>query len=237
MLTVSCTRGIELVQDPPHAVAVTTSGAWASMIYVARTDSGIIAIDLGWTGADAALERGTRRIAAKPGDVRFAFITHAHRDHIGGWKAVRTARFVLGRAEVPYFTGSAQYQGLVPSSAERVSVTERPNAADVSVIEVAGDTAFALGRDTLWAFSIPGHTPGSVAYLFRGILFGGDAVNYRPMSGFQGARPEMSDDPARSRASMAALWQRVDSTRVKVVCSAHAKCARNSAELRRELLQ
>src|SRR5687768_2043486 len=105
--TSSCTKGIELVQDPPHAVAVTTSGTWASMIYLARTDSGIIAIDLGWTGADAALERGTRRIDAKPGDVRLAFITHAHRDHIGGWKAVRAARFVVGREEVPYFTGSA----------------------------------------------------------------------------------------------------------------------------------
>jgi hydroxyacylglutathione hydrolase len=233
----ACTRGIELVQDPPHAVAVTTSGAWASMIYLARTDSGIIAIDLGWTGADAAFERGTRRLDAKPGDVRFAFITHAHRDHIGGWKTLRTARFVLGRAEVPYFTGSAQYLGLVPNSVERVSVTARPKAADVSVIEVTGDTAFALGRDTLWAFPIPGHTPGSAAYLFRGILFGGDAVNYRPMSGFQGARPEMSDDRARSRASMTALWQRVDSARVRVICSAHAKCARNSADLRRELLQ
>jgi glyoxylase-like metal-dependent hydrolase (beta-lactamase superfamily II) len=233
--TSSCTRGIELIQDPPHAVAVTTTGAWASMIYLARTDSGIIAIDLGWTGADAALERGTRRIGAKPADVRFAFITHAHRDHIGGWKAVRTARFVLGREEVPYFTGTVQYQGLVPSSAERVSVTERPKIGDVTVIEVSGDTTFALGRDTLWALTVPGHTPGSVAYLFRGILFGGDAVNYRPMSGFQGARPEMSDDPARSRASMAALWQRVDSTRVQVICSAHAKCARNSAELRTAL--
>lgn len=207
------------------------------MIYLARTDSGIIAIDLGWTGADAALERGTRRLDAKPGDVRFAFITHAHRDHIGGWQAVKSARFVLGVDEVPYFAGAAQYRGLVPSNAERVSVTERPKADDVTLIAVAGDTAFALGSDTLWAFSVPGHTPGSVAYLFRGIFFGGDAVNYRPMSGFQGARPEMSEDPVRSRASLAALWQRVDSARVRVICSAHAKCAPNSAALRRDLLK
>jgi len=232
---VSCTRGLEWIQDPPNAVAVTTSGSWASMIYLARTDSGVIAIDLGWTGAAAALERGTRRLGAEPSDVRFAFITHAHRDHIGGWPNVRTARFVLGLAELPYFFGTAQYQGLVPSGAEWVSFTERPKSSDISVIGISRDTAFALGSDTLWAFLVPGHTPGSTAYLFRGVLFGGDAVNYRPFTGFQGARPEMSDDPLQSRASMTALWQRVDTSRVKFVCSAHAKCARNDEELRRAL--
>lgn len=232
---VACTRGLESIQDPPHAVAVTTSGAWASMIYMARTDSGLIAIDLGWTGAEAALERGTRRLNGKPADVRFAFITHAHRDHIGGWPSVRDARFVLGLAELPYFIGSAQYLGLVPSSAERLSVTERPKNGDVSVIGVSRDTVFALGSDTLWAYPIPGHTPGSMAYLFRGILFGGDAVNYRPFSGFQGARPEMSDDPAQSRASLTALLQRIDSARVKYICSAHAKCGRNSERMRATL--
>lgn len=231
----ACTRGLGWIQDPPNAVAVTTSGSWASMIYLAKTDSGVIAIDLGWTGAAAALERGTRRLDAKPSDVRFAFITHAHRDHIGGWPSVRTARFVLGVAELPYFIATAQYQGLVPSGAEWVSVTERPKSSDISVIGISQDTTFALGSDTLRAFLIAGHTPGSTAYLFRGILFAGDAMNYRPFSGFQGARPEMSDDPAQSRASMTALWQRVDTSRVKFVCSAHAKCARNSGELRRAL--
>jgi glyoxylase-like metal-dependent hydrolase (beta-lactamase superfamily II) len=233
----SCTRGIEKLQDPPRAVAVTTSGAWASMIYLARTDSGVIAIDLGWTGAEAALERGTRRLDAKPSDIRYAFITHAHRDHIAGWPTVRSARFVLGLAEVPFFTGAAQYQGLVPSSAERVSVTDRPRADSVTVVPIRGDTVFALGTDSVWAFPIPGHTPGSMAYLFRGVLFGGDAVNHRPIAGFQGARPEMSESVGQSRGSLLALWQRVDSTRIQLICSAHAKCAANSSELRRSLLK
>ncbi|MEW5914772.1 MAG: MBL fold metallo-hydrolase [Gemmatimonadota bacterium] len=237
VLVLGCTRGIDVLQDPPRSVVVTTSGAWASMIYLARTDSGIIAIDLGWTGAEAALERGTRRLNGKPADIRYAFITHAHRDHIGGWSAVQRARFVLGAEEVPFFTGAAHYQGLVPSSAERLSVTERPRPDDVTVIPVARDTLFALGADTLWALPVPGHTPGSTAYLFRGVLFGGDAINYRPLTGFQGARPEMSDDPARSRASVQSLWARVDTTRMRVICTAHAKCAANSADLRRDLLK
>jgi glyoxylase-like metal-dependent hydrolase (beta-lactamase superfamily II) len=237
LILAGCTRGVEVLQDPPHAVAVTTSGAWASMIYLARTDSGVIAIDLGWTGAEAALQRGTRRLGATTADVRFAFVTHAHRDHIGGWRHLPRARFVLGRDEVPYFTGAAQYQGLVPAGAERMRETERPADSAVSVIPVAQDTAFTLGSDTLWAYPVPGHTAGSVASVFRGVLFGGDAVNYRPLVGFQGARPEMSDDPARSRASLAALWLRLVEGRVRSVCSAHAKCAEFDQDMRRDLLR
>jgi glyoxylase-like metal-dependent hydrolase (beta-lactamase superfamily II) len=138
---------------------------------------------------------------------------------------------------VPYFTGAAQYQGLVPSGAERVLETERPADSAVTVVALGQDSAFALGSDTVWAYPIPGHTAGSVAYVFRGVLFGGDAVNYRPLVGFQGARPEMSDDPARSRASLAALWPRLEDRRVTSVCSAHAKCAKFDEGMRRDLLR
>jgi glyoxylase-like metal-dependent hydrolase (beta-lactamase superfamily II) len=116
-------------------------------------------------------------------------------------------------------------------------VTERPAPGDVSVIPINNDTMFVLGRDTLRAFTLPGHTPGSMAYVFRGTLFGGDAVNYRPLAGFQGARPEMSDDPIRSRLSLDSLWKRLDDTQARLICSAHAKCAANTAELRRSLRQ
>ncbi|MGQ0538799.1 MAG: MBL fold metallo-hydrolase [Gemmatimonadaceae bacterium] len=233
-----CTRGIEELQDPPHSVAETTSGAWASMVYLARTDSGLIAIDLGWTGAKAAIERGTRRLGGTPNDVRYAFLTHAHRDHISGWRAVPRARFILGRDEVPYFAGSARYSGIVPSRVERITATDRPDSsAAARVLAFGRDTVLALGRDSLWAFAVPGHTPGSAAYLFRGVLFGGDAVNYRPLAGFRGARSEMSEDVAKSRASLHALLGRLDSARVRFICSAHAKCARNSHELRSRLLR
>jgi glyoxylase-like metal-dependent hydrolase (beta-lactamase superfamily II) len=89
-----------------------------------------------------------------------------------------------------------------------------------------------LGADTVFAFLIPGHTPGSTAYLFRGILFGGDAINWRPGSGFQGARPEFSDSVAQSRESMRALWQRLSPDRVRIMCSAHGKCALADSSLR-----
>jgi len=230
--TSACTKDLQLIQDPPNAAAATTTGPWASMIYVARTDSGVMAIDLGWTGSEEALPRLLKAIGAEPADVRFVFLSHAHRDHIAGWPLVRQARFVLGRDEVPAFTGSGGYAGWAAKMGDELNTYPRPNDGELSLIAVAADTAIVLGRDTVFAFPIPGHTPGSMAYLFRGILFGGDAINWRPGSGFQGARPEFSDSVAQSRESLKALWARLPLTRTRIMCSAHGKCAVADSALR-----
>ena len=235
LLLFGCTKDLQLIQDPPNAVAATTTGPWASMIYVARTDSGVIAIDLGWTGSEETLPRILSAINARPADVRFVFLSHAHRDHIAAWPLVRQARFVLGRDEVPAFTGSGGYAGWAAKMGDELNDYPRPKEGELALVTVALDTAIVLGRDTVFAFPIPGHTPGSVAYLFRGILFGGDAINWRPGSGFQGARPEFSDSVAQSRESLRALWGRLSLTRTRIMCSAHGKCAVADSALRERL--
>jgi glyoxylase-like metal-dependent hydrolase (beta-lactamase superfamily II) len=71
-----------------------------------------------------------------------------------------------------------------------------------------------------------------MAYVFRGALFGGDAINWRPVAGFQGARPEFSDSVERSRESMRRLWERLPEGRARIACSAHGKCAVIDSALR-----
>ncbi len=233
----SCTKDLQLIQDPPNAAAATTTGPWASMIFVARTDSGIVAIDLGWTGYEDVLPAVLKRVNATPADVRTVFLTHAHRDHIAAWPLVKQARFVLGAAEVPAFLGDTGYSGWAAKMGDELNTYPHPKAGELTLLPVSGDTAIALGRDTVFAFPIPGHTTGSVAYLFRGILFGGDAINWRPGSGFQGARPEFSDSIAQNRESLRALWSRLPGDRVRFVCTAHGKCAVSDSALRRSVLR
>ena len=233
----SCTKDLQLIQDPPNAAASTTTGPWASMIYAARTDSGAIVIDLGWTGAEDVLPALVRQLGAAPADVRFVFLTHAHRDHIAAWPLVRQARFIVGAAEIPSFTGDAHYAGWAAKVGDELNEYPRPRADELALVPVHADTAIVLGRDTVFAFPIPGHTPGSTAFLFRGILFGGDAFNWRPGSGFQGARPEFSDSVALSRESLRALWQRLPPGRTRVMCTAHGKCAVADSSLRERLLR
>ena len=228
MALLGCTKGVELINNPPQAVARTTTGPWASMIYLARTDSGIIAVDLGWTGAGRALRRGLRDLGATPSEVRYVFLTHAHRDHTTGWSLVRQARFVLGAAEVPHFVGKARYRGWVPRLGDRLIPAAQPVPGDLQIIALGVDTAIALGRDTIFSYGVPGHTPGSTAYLFRGTLFGGEPS--ASVLGLQGR--EFSDDVRQSRASMHALWSRLPPAGPGRV-QRHAKCAPADSVLRR----
>ncbi|HEX6316558.1 MAG TPA: MBL fold metallo-hydrolase [Gemmatimonadaceae bacterium] len=232
-----CTRDLQLIQDPPQAAAATTTGPWASMIYVARTDSGVIAIDLGWAGAEDVMPRLLQSVNATPSDVKYVFLTHAHRDHIAAWPLVRQARFVIGDAEVPAFTGAARYAAWAARMGDELNDYPRPQPGELDLVRIASDTAIPLGRDTMFAFPLPGHTTGSTGYLFRGIFFGGDAINWRPGSGFQGARPEFSDSVEQSRESLRALWARLPATRMRIMCTAHGKCARADSAVRAQVLR
>jgi glyoxylase-like metal-dependent hydrolase (beta-lactamase superfamily II) len=207
------------------------------MIYLARTDSGVIAIDLGWSGYETMLPKALRELAVEPRDVRFVFLTHAHRDHIAAWPLVRQAEFFLGASEIPRLTSDSGYSGWATRMSDEINDYPRPTAGELLLVPIVTDTTIALGRDTVFAFSIPGHTPGSMAYLFRGILFGGDAINWRPGSGFSGARPEFSDSIDQSRESLRALWRRLPLERTRIMCSAHGKCAVADSALRQRVLR
>lgn len=237
LLLAGCTRNFDALQDPPRQAAVLTGGPWASMIYAARVEGGVIAVDLGWDGDGDALRGLLERLDAAPEDVVAVFLTHGHRDHIAAWPSVASARYYLGAAEVSRFLGADAYEAFLPRLVGRLSEPERPRPGRLTLHRIHGDTAIAFGPDTLRAFPLPGHTPGSTAYLFRGILFVGDAVTWTPLRGFHSARPEYSDDVERSRRSLEDLWTRVAVYDVDWVCTAHGKCAPMDSTFRRAALR
>lgn len=226
VLLAGCTANLGRIQDPPRSLALTTPEHTRSMVYLARTDAGIVVIDLGWIGAERALREGLRRMGATPDDVAAVFLTHSHRDHVGGWRVVRNAPFHLAAGEEALLRGDARHSDLPSRIAAKVLGDAGPVGPDaIDVRTFSHDTAFVFGRDTLRAFPVPGHTAGSAAYLLRGVLFVGDALSYSPARGLRPASRVYSEDLARSRESVASLWTRVRSYRVEWVCTAHAKCA------------
>lgn len=225
-LLAGCSLHLREIQEPARAAAVPASFPWSSMIYAARTESGVVVVDLGWFGAERSLRGVLGRLGAQPEDVTDVFLTHSHRDHVAAWRLVRGARFHVARSEAPLFAGDSAHTDLPSRLGERVFGHESPAPGEVEVHPFRADTIFVLGGDTLRAFVVPGHTPGSAAYLLRGVLFAGDAISHDPLRGFGGAKRIFTRDPAAARASVASLWTRALPHGVEWVCNAHAKCAR-----------
>lgn len=230
LLGSGCAANTRPLTDPPRSLAVTTTGPWQSMVYIARTGNGVIVIDLGWMGAEGTILRSLDEMGVDTGDVVAVFLTHSHRDHIAGWRQLRAATYHMAGPEVARFTGRARHQGRIPRLAERLFPTDRPRPGELKVRGFSRDTTFLLGSDTLHAFMLPGHTAGSAAYLFRGVLFVGDALSWTLFSGFRPDKPIHSDDSELNRAGLAGLWGKLPGGAVEWVCTAHAKCARFTPE-------
>ena len=224
----ACAPRIGPLVKPGASSVLVTSG---SMVYLARTAAGVIAIDLGWSGNADRVERALADLNAKPSDVAMVFLTHSHRDHIAAWPAVRQARFHMADAERPRMIGMAPHRGWMVRWAEWLKPSHLPDSAQLAVRTFSHDTAFVFGSDTLRAYTVPGHTAGSAVYLFRGVLFMGDAVTYYPFRGYRIAKAQFSDNPTAAAASLKTLWPRVRMSDVRVMCTAHGECAPFTPEL------
>lgn len=177
-------------------------------------------------GMAPALEALGRRIE----DVRWILLTHGHIDHIGGAHALweltgRRAQVVIHEADAPmlrsrrahveeYAAGRGRYLGDPDGEAK---LTAAGNAVISGELEptllVKGGETLSLGRDSLGravtvsVHSVPGHTPGSVAYVLDGqrSVFVGDAVQvHGAANGFPGYV-----DPASYRRSLEYLRDEV----------------------------
>jgi glyoxylase-like metal-dependent hydrolase (beta-lactamase superfamily II) len=215
---------------PPETYTVTTGGPQRSMIHLARVETGIVVVDLGWWGAEGALEEGLETMGANRDDVVAVFLTHAHRDHVRGWPTLRNAPFHMAEAEVELFHGEVHPGGWIPRWAERIVRTDLPERGEVEVRAFAGDTAFTFGPDTVRAFHVPGHTPGSAAYLLNGTLFAGDAISSPPTADVQPALAGFSDDTSKARQSLHLLRARLEPHPLRLVCTAHAHCSEAGPE-------
>ncbi|HUG01677.1 MAG TPA: MBL fold metallo-hydrolase [Longimicrobiales bacterium] len=221
-----CTHGLDAVAADPAATLATTGGPSRSMIYARRTPAGVILVDLGWFDARAALRRRLASIGARPEDVVAVLVTHSHRDHVGGWRAVRGARFFAADGELELLHGRSEHGGWLARWGDRLWRPDLPEAGEIRVRTFASDTVLTFGWDTVHAFPVPGHTAGSAAYLIDGVLFLGDGLSHsRVFGGFRPPVGRYSEDPLRARRSLISVLRRARPLGVETVCTAHANCA------------
>ncbi|MFF1463770.1 MBL fold metallo-hydrolase [Streptomyces sp. NPDC058330] len=165
-------------------------------------------------GMAPALEAIGRRIE----DVRWILLTHGHIDHVGGAHALweltgRRAQVVIHEADAPmlrsrrahvdeYRDGRGRYLGDPQGEAEVAAAADAAISGEMEpTLLVKGGETFSLGGGvTVSVHAVPGHTPGSVAYVLDGqrSAFVGDAVQvHGAANGFPGYT-----DPAAYRAGL-----------------------------------
>jgi metallo-beta-lactamase class B len=137
------------VFDNLYFVGMTEYSAWAL-----TTSQGIIVID---TIFDYSVEdevvNGLKKLGLNPADIKYALVSHAHTDHIGGAKYLQDhfgAKVVMSKEDWEFADRT------IP---ERIRPKRDIEAKD-------GDT-LTLGDTTITLHLTPGHTPGTLSSIYQ----------------------------------------------------------------------
>jgi glyoxylase-like metal-dependent hydrolase (beta-lactamase superfamily II) len=190
-----------------------------SDIYGARVGDNVILFDSGADPKGRALDALLARLGRARDDVSDLFITHGHGDHIGGATLFVKAHVHGGVGDADMISG----RGPVEPRFARVMglLLPVPRARLTDAFLDRGDVH--VGSDVVTAIPLAGHTPGSMLYLYDGVLFVGDTMN------FSGGKLDYAPgifnvDGAQLKKGIATLGTTIDLAQVKTVCTGHGGC-------------
>lgn len=182
---------------------------------------GVTVVDSSMPGQVKKILESVARLGKRPEDVRRVVVTHHHVDHVGSAAELveaTGAELYAHEADVAYMRGERVQEPNAPAFVRGVMrrlVPGPPQPAVVHHILRDGDT-IPVGV-TLRVVHVPGHTMGSVAFLWEeeSVLFTGDALSHLlNISLPVGVFTEDMDLAKRSAAKLASL-------RFEAVCFGH----------------
>jgi hydroxyacylglutathione hydrolase len=200
-------RGVRIVADGFSSVALIPGG-----------EKEVILIDAGNDKAGKAILAELTRRRLGPQSVVAIFLTHGHADHRGAIPLFPQARVFALAAEVPVIEGRATGGGPL----NRLFGVS-PSGVKVTRIVQDGETV-EVGNRRVRAFAVPGHTPGSAAYLADGVLFLGDAADASSDGVLTKSAWVFSNSQSEDVASLKRLSQRLaqENLDVKAMVFAHS---------------
>jgi metallo-beta-lactamase class B len=153
--------------------------AWAVV-----TSDGIIVIDTIWShSVEDEIVGGLKKLGFDPAQIKYALVSHAHIDHIGGAKYLQEkfgTHIVMSAADWDFAEAST-----------RLPAEIKPKR---DVVATEG-YKLTLGNTTLTLHLTPGHTPGTISTIFTVqdggkphtvATWGGTSFNFQPSpQGFQ----------------------------------------------------
>jgi glyoxylase-like metal-dependent hydrolase (beta-lactamase superfamily II) len=173
-----------------------------SYAWVLHTRSGALLVD---TGGDADGKRLLQELAARklePKDVHTVLLTHGHPDHWAAAHLFPQARVLVGPGELAVMKGEHRLKSPVGRLLGSGLMKRPPLPAKLE--ELQDGQVLELDGEQLRVLHVPGHTPGSVMYLWRDILFTGDSLVGGP-KGVALAPSFFSEDVGGNRQSLKRL--------------------------------
>lgn len=192
-------------------------------VYAMPAGDKILLFDAGTDPKGKAIDALLGTFSRARADVEDVFLTHGHGDHVAAAGLFLQARVYAGADDVDLIARRVSpdrilaqlffYLAPVPA----VDVTDPLNGA--AEIPVAGGKSVK-------AIPVPGHTMGSFAYLFDGVLFVGDTLSLD--HGKLGVGPHVFTSDVRSESeSIQKLKQVLSKETVDIVCTGHGGCTRS----------
>src|SRR5687768_14495105 len=166
-------------------------GQKAVTTWALTTSDGIVLIDAGYGERfDDTLVAGLTKVGLDPRRIRAAVIAHEHADHFGG------ARRLQQRFGTTIYMSRAAWDALEPQSLDAASggpgaqpaagLPVSPDAPPAREMVITDGQPVMFGDTFVIPVAIPGHTPGSMGFMFRvkdgarthmAALFGGSILN------------------------------------------------------------
>lgn len=183
--------------------------------------------DPGGAGIDALLQA----VKVERKDVRDVFLTHCHGDHTAATPLFPLARVWAGAADAPQCANEAGPQTLM----QRFLAWVNPPPAVAVSQKLTAEISVEVGNgQRVRALPMPGHTPGSYAYLYDGVLFIGDAAAVDEGQLKQVPRL-FNPHPEAALQALHALVQVLGATAsppIDRVCAAHGGCTASGSGTR-----
>jgi glyoxylase-like metal-dependent hydrolase (beta-lactamase superfamily II) len=193
----------------------------AIYLYGARAGHDVILFDTGADPYGKPIDGVLRGLLASRPDVRDVFLTHGHFDHYSGALSFPTGVHVfLGAPDVELAAG------IVPPAAiatKALTLVSHSPPLKVSELLTGPQTIAVGGGKTVKAIPVPGHTPGSFAFLFDGVLFTGDIMILK--DGRLETTPSLYDaHPDENKAAIRSLKTQLATDTIDIVCTGHGGC-------------
>jgi len=155
--------GVELepMQVFDNLYAIPSSPIQQTIVWAITTSDGIILIDSGQQGRTEAIIGDMRKVGLDPADVRYILLGHGHGDHYAG------AAHFQERYGTRVGAAAADWDLIDPPGRLAASANQNEARRPRRDLVLEEGTLVQLGGQTVHVIEIPGHTPGSLAYVFE----------------------------------------------------------------------